>query len=446
MQQPESPLSARPVVPRSAGLNIIRGYLILGVALFHLWDDIRYLDYRPGWYYSRIGERAADGEWSRLPTSVLDALLSGGYLIPSFMMLSGLALFLAAEARGGGGPWLSYWRRRMWQLYKPYFFGVALVAAAIIAIALVATALHGSNLNDELHQVTQSRFDIVLQGRWAYLASITVLPRLLVPEYRMVPPGVLWFVLLTSQYYLVFPALYLALKRLRPATFLAIAFVTTVAAKGILIATVGSFDADPSFHINHVYIPFRWFEFALGMSLGYGLVHHRGRILEMVQPGWRTAVAVVGGISGAILFNVLDASSYTYASAFADPVIIAFMAAAYLPLLVKDAGRLEAVVLVRFFAFCAPLSYAILIVSEPLRLVASFLRVEDVPTLLWWAFLVAYMPLTVAFAIPVGRLLGMTPKRAAAVPAPSPSAGSPPFATARQLPDGKIAQAESVRA
>jgi hypothetical protein len=58
------------------------------------------------------------------------------------------------------------------------------------------------------------------------------------------------------------------------------------------------------------------------------------------------------------------------------------------------------------------MSYAILIVNDPMRLVASQLRVEEVPAAVWWAFLVAvYVPASIALAWPLARLLGLMPKR-----------------------------------
>ena len=100
-------------------------------------------------------------------------------------------------------------------------------------------------------------------------------------------------------------------------------------------------------------------------------------------------------------------------SAFAAPIVITGMTLVFLPLFTKEPGRLEATWPAMFFAMCGPLSYAILIANEPMRLVGSFLRVEEVPTLVWWAFLAAYIPLTVVFAKPIAALLGIGPRRSA---------------------------------
>src|SRR5262245_47216489 len=107
---------------RNVGINIVRGFLIIGVVLDHLWSDIRYTAIRNHEYYVRFAERTLGGEWSRLPTSLLDVVFSGGYLIPSFMMLSGTSLYLST-AKYGGIADLGHWLyRRMRLLFVPYWF------------------------------------------------------------------------------------------------------------------------------------------------------------------------------------------------------------------------------------------------------------------------------------------------------------------------------------
>jgi hypothetical protein len=57
------------------------------------------------------------------------------------------------------------------------------------------------------------------------------------------------------------------------------------------------------------------------------------------------------------------------------------------------------------------MSYAILIVNDPLRLVASQLRVGGVDDGLWWTFLIAvYVPVSVLLAWPLARVLGLMPR------------------------------------
>jgi peptidoglycan/LPS O-acetylase OafA/YrhL len=413
-------MQAGPSAGRNSGINIVRGYLIIGVVLVHLWADIRYTDVRNHEYYVRFGERLVGGEWTRLPTSILDVLFSGGYLIPSFMMLSGLSLYLSTTRHGGIADVGAWMFRRMRLLFVPYWFGVGLVAATIVAIALVQMALHGDTLLYQLKHVTMSKYDYALQGRWEAVATITVIPRAFNYHWLMVPPGILWFVILLAQYYLVFPLLFRGMQRLGAARFVLIALAATVTAKLLLIAFVGALDTQPARHINHVFIPFRWYEFALGMGVGYLLANQREVMRARIGPPAVIAAAALLGLSMEVTGMLLDDRS-SAVSAIAAPIVVSGMTLVYLPLFVKEPGRLEATWPALFFAMCGPLSYAIVIANEPLRLVASFLRVEDVPTAFWWAYLVAYIPLTVLLAKPIAALLGIGPRPAPRTDAPEAS-------------------------
>jgi hypothetical protein len=67
---------------------------------------------------------------------------------------------------------------------------------------------------------------------------------------------------------------------------------------------------------------------------------------------------------------------------------------------------------VRALTAIGVMSYGILIVSDIMRLVASQLRVENVPDPWWWTFLVVvYVPGSIALAWPVSKFLGLIPAR-----------------------------------
>jgi peptidoglycan/LPS O-acetylase OafA/YrhL len=405
---------------RNVGINIVRGYLIIGVVLVHLWGDIRYTSIRNHEYYVRFGERLTGGEWSRLPTSLLDVIFSGGYLIPSFMMLSGVSLYLSTAKYGGIanlGQWLY---RRIRLLFVPYWFGLGLFAATVVAIAILQMALHGESLLYQLKHVTTAKYDYALLGRWEAVASVTVVPRAFYNRWLFVPPSILWFVVLLAQYYLVFPVLFKTMARIGPVRLVALALVATVAAKLLLIAFVGPLDTPTARHINHVFIPFRWYEFALGMGVGYLLANRKEVLSARTSPPAVIAAMLTIGLCMEVTGMLLDDRG-SAVSALAAPIIITGMTLMFLPLFTKEPGRLEATWPALFFAMCGPLSYAILIANEPLRLVGSFLRVEEVPTLVWWAFLAAYIPLTVIFAKPIASLLGIGPRPAS----PRPAQASP---------------------
>ena len=415
----------------NAGINIIRGYLILGVILEHLWSDVRYTSDTNHDMYVRFVQRAFDGEWSRLPTSLVDVLFSGGYLIPSFMMLSGASLYLASARHGGiRGADLVWWLRRRFRiLLVPYYFGIGLVAVTIVAIAVVQMALHGESFVYQLQHVTQSKYDYALQGRWAMLASLTIVPRLLNDEWLMVPPGILWFVVLLSQYYFAFPVLFRLMHRIGPARFVAVALVATMAAKLILFAVAGGLDSATAYHLNHAFIPFRWYEFSLGMVVGYVLTNRRELLRERFAPQV-VGPLVAGGLSMEITGMLMDNRGSPLA-VVAAPLVITGMAAVYLPILVKLPGRLEATWPALVFAMCGPLSYPVLLASEPLRLVGSLLMVEEVPGFAWWSFLLLYVPLSILLARPIARVLGIGPQRLPSQPrVPAPALESQPASAA----------------
>jgi peptidoglycan/LPS O-acetylase OafA/YrhL len=413
---------------RNAGINILRGFLILGVVLNHLWGDVRYLDVESHIFYVRFAERAGDGEWSRLPTSLLDMALSGGFIIPSFMMLSGVSLYLSVSRYRTVvdlGAWL---HKRFRLLLVPYWYGLGLTAATIVGIALAQMALHGESLAYQLKHVTEARYDYAYQGWGATLAAITIVPRMLKPEWLLATPQMLWFVVLLLQYYLLFPVLVRVMNRMGPLPFLALAFASTVAAKLVLAATIG-LDSHWGAHINHVFTPFRWHEFALGMVIGYVLAHHREAMASRLAPGRVSAALVAGGLSLVVAGIFIDDRG-SLVGAVAAPLVITAMSCAYLPLLAKAPGRLEATWPMLLFAMCGPLSYAVLVANEPLRLVGSFLRVEDVPTAVWWSFLIAYVPVTIVFARWLAPVLGIGPRAAVAVPVAATAVAQPEAAAA----------------
>jgi peptidoglycan/LPS O-acetylase OafA/YrhL len=110
-------------------------------------------------------------------------------------------------------------------------------------------------------------------------------------------------------------------------------------------------------------------------------------------------LCVVGG-------NLIDDGRQYYGTV-AAAIVIFGIAMIVLPLLAKRPGRIEASAPLRGLAWIGPLSYAVLIANEPLRIIASFLRVEEIPTGLWWLYLVIYVPLTLIIARPLASFLGI---------------------------------------
>jgi peptidoglycan/LPS O-acetylase OafA/YrhL len=354
----------------------------------------------------RLGERLHAGEWSRVPTSLLDAFLSAEYRVPMFMMLSGVSLYVAAARKSGSINAPSFYRRRLRQLLVPYWFAVAMTFVVVCLFALLQYSLHGESLLYQYHHVTEARVHYVAPGTWGFMISLTLIPRLFSTGWGESPPAVMWFVVLHVQYYLLFPFLYVLLNRHKPVHFLLAALVVTVTSKAALIAGAGGFDRGLAGHLNEMLSIFRVFEFALGMALGYALVHHRDHLREAVSAPRTIVAVVVVGLLCVIGGNSIDDGSQYY-GVFAAPIAIFGILLVVVPLIAKQPGRLEATAPLRGLAWVGPLSYAVLIANEPLRYIASFLRVEEIPTGLWWMYLVTYVPLTLILARPLASFLGI---------------------------------------
>jgi hypothetical protein len=102
-----------------------------------------------------------------------------------------------------------------------------------------------------------------------------------------------------------------------------------------------------------------------------------------------------------------------YWQAVALPLATLGLGLLALPLLVKPPSRIDVALPVRAIATIGVMSYAILIINDAMRLVASQVRIENPPDAVWWTFLVAvYVPVSVALAWPAARLLGLMPAAA----------------------------------
>lgn len=122
-----------------------------------------------------------------------------------------------------------------------------------------------------------------------------------------------------------------------------------------------------------------------------------------------------------------------YLQSLALPLVTLGLAMLAMPLLVKPPSCLDRSVPVRALTTVGVMSYALLIVNDPMRLVASQLRVEDVPAAVWWTFLVAiYVPVSVVLAWPMAKVLELMPR--SATRAEARRAGRTPARTAVAVP------------
>ncbi len=411
--------------PRLRAIDALRGAAILWVILFHLWGDLKFFPPVPHDYYRRFVDqvREGGGTW-HVFTAFTDIILRDGFQgVPLFMMLSGVALTMAAYRSGGIARWPAFFAHRFRKLLLPYWAGVALTYAVIVAIAWRQASIGGGGFVQQFqHGITISLRTHLSIDAGVIFASVTLVPRLLKDQWFFAPQLALWFVGLLAQYYLLFPLLLVLMKRVGLLPFLLLTFAFTAAANWWVLHQYGYLELQ--FRLVTGWAPFRLFEFTAGMAIGAVLADPaRAHLLAWLRrPGTVVAALLVGlavHTAGDLLTGEWSAG---YWQALALPLTTFGLALLALPLVTRHPGRSEGWLPVRALAAAGVMSYTVLIVNDPMRLIASQLRVEQAPPVVWWLFVVAvYVPVTMLLAWPLARLLGLLPKRETA-PAAHPRA------------------------
>lgn len=181
-----------------------------------------------------------------------------------------------------------------------------------------------------------------------------------------------------------------------------------------------------------MWAPFRFFEFALGMAIGWFLVEGEHVSTALAGP-FRTALCLIGG-AGIYLIGALGKQGNFLLVSF--PIMALGLTLMSLPFLFKSAGRAESSVPGRLLAWIGPMSLAVLIMNKPFRFIDQYLWLKQVTwSLGWWFYIVViYVPGTVLLAIPLSRALGLTPPGHAALLFAKPAGGAPPIAAAEPVP------------
>ncbi len=175
------------------------------------------------------------------------------------------------------------------------------------------------------------------------------------------------------------------------------------------------------------------------MAIGWLLASpERDRALRFMRNPYVIVSLLVLGFAAHTTGDLLIGRwSVRYWQSLAIPLMTLGLALLVLPLLLKPPSRIDVSLPVRALTTVGVMSYALLIINDPMRLVASQLRLEQVPSAVWWTFLVAvYVPASVALAWPLSHALGLMPKKPArpaesrpiARPAVAPSAELEPAA------------------
>ena len=407
--------SSSTAAPRLVAIDVLRAFAILWVVVFHLWGDIKYFPAGPQHYYRQFAGQIEDGAPALdIFTAFTDLFFRLGFQgVPLFMMLSGISLTVAAYRSGDALRWPRFFVARFRRLLVPYWFGAALTYGVMAAIAWRQDVIGRGDFAEQFqHGVTISRLSVIEVDWSVVVASFTLLPRLTGLEHFFAPQLALWFVGLLAQYYLLFPLLFFVMKRIGVPAFLLLTGAITLGANAWVVQQYQV--PEVKFWLVTGWAPFRLFEFTFGMAIGWLIASpERDRALALARHPLSVAAMLALGFAAHTAGGVLTGDPSTgYWQAAALPLATLGLGLLALPLLVKPPSRVDVSLPVRALAGVGVLSYAILIVNDALRLVASQIRIENPPDAVWWTFLVAvYVPLSIALAWPLALLLGLMPRR-----------------------------------
>ena len=391
-------------------IDVLRAFTIAWVVLFHLWGDLEFFPGAPSTYYDAFTERVQDGAAWPAFTAFTDLVFRLGFQgVPLFMIISGVSLTVAAYRAGDAFAWPRFFIQRFRKLFVPYWAGVALTYAVIAAIAWRQSDLSGTAYADAFTGGATIAGSAPISIDWnVAFASVALVPRLTGAEYFFAPQLALWFVGLLAQYYLLFPLLFVVMRRIGVPALLLLTFGITVAANWWIVHQYGA--PEFKFYMVTGWAPFRMFEFTLGMAIGWLLVAPEGeRWLRLARnPLVILAMLAIGFAAHTAGDMMIGRWTVRYWQSLALPLSTLGLGLLCLPLLLKPSSRIDASLPVRGIAALGVMSYAVLIVNDAMRLVASQLRVEEVSDAAWWSFLVlVYVPASIALAWPLAHALGL---------------------------------------
>jgi len=384
--------------PRLGAIDIARGFAILWVVAYHLWTDLRFPDVYPeqSQAFREVLVQLGDRDLPGAMAAGIEAFLRAGYLgVPLFMLLSGVSLTISAMQPDAPRSTTRAIPRRLRRLLVPYWAGFAIAVAFAVALATVQWQRHGGDALG--HYIRNGDINV---DNDQLLAGLFLVPRIFANDLQFAPEGSLWFVLVVVQYYVVFPALLVVMRRFGPARLVAGALVVTLAANLAMVAAAG----DLSRHRSWVEMgaPFRIVEFAAGMAIGLALAH--GRSLTAAR-----AITMAALGASAFVAGCLVGPDDGYVAAFGMPLVACGLALMVAPFLLER--PLVASMAARALAWVGVMSYTVLIVNEPLRSITHTMRAENASTA-WLAFWVIalFLPLTFILARPLGAILGLLPR------------------------------------
>ncbi|HEY8171495.1 MAG TPA: acyltransferase [Dehalococcoidia bacterium] len=402
-----------PADGRIATIDVLRGIAILGVIIIHLWQATTLELLRRGVYLERARDAIGAGDATRAWGASWEAVFAlGDYGVTAFMVLSGVSLTIAALRRRESANIITHYRARLPKLLIPYWVGWSLYILTIAVVAWYSTHADGGTFHD--------RFELIGRANWVTrtraITGFLLVPRGMRLEWAVAPMPSLWFVLPMVQYYLMFPPLFIVLKRIGPVAFFIASAAISIGSTLWLVAYAGDSN---SFHgyVWSNWAPFRIIEFAAGMSIGYVAYEWQHVMLRLRSVAGVPLLIAVG--TAAVIISALLDGRHEQWDTLAHPFAATGIAFLVLSAIVWQPRRIVSFAPIRLVAFVGVMSYAVLIVNDCMRIVNHYSlgqgwRYTDG----WWFFIVViYVPVGVALAYPLASMLGLLPKPARPAPA-----------------------------
>lgn len=281
---------------RLGWLDGIKGLSILWIAYFHgfrvLVGDGRYpsamSDGYLASYFAQCAPQSALGSAGCSVAAFGVAFSEVGYhAVAVFLVLSGFGLtYSLAKTGDPAGGWLRWYRSRLLRLFPMYW------VAHLVYLLVPFQARY---------EPIDYRFVLSFLGDRIWPVDMIF--------YYFNPA--LWYFGLLLQLYLVYPVLFRLLQRLGPAAFLALAALTTLAARYVMLVV---WPVNGLYLQGAFFLPRLW-EFALGMGLGW--LYRKDASRADAWLFWPPAF-----LAGAVLYWLgIESYATTASYTFADPLI-----------------------------------------------------------------------------------------------------------------------------